>query len=288
MSQYLNILAENNMPTVAEIRSGHFDGVEYSKNGRCTSVLWTVGDSSAKLAKSISSGDVDGSVVLYLEAGYFCPWMTRGCAAKSGNSKGKSPCLRTAGRLGMPTGQLAGLRRTLFYIHEEENFMNQAVADFVSYCKSLVAEAGTLAEGKKLLVSVRLDGTSDIGQQWNPLRRRLEEAVLGMPIQPSFYEYTKNWKATLKVAAKDQPYSITLSRHENTTMDEVQQAISLGYCVAVVIDHTKAKPDTLWGIPTIDGDLSDYRPNDKAGHIVLLHAKGNMKADTTGFVVRSW
>lgn len=288
MSQYLNILAENNAPTLAEIRSGHYSGIDYSKDGRCLSVLWTVGDSSAKLAKSISSGDVDGSVVLYLEAGLFCPWMTKGCASKSGNSNGKSPCLRTSGRLGMPNSERAALRRTLFYIFEEEAFNAQAVIDFVDYCKSLVKEAGSLAEGKKLLVSVRLDGTSDIGKGWNPLRLRLEEAVRHLPVQVSFYEYTKNWSATLKVAAKDQPYSITLSRHENTTMDEVQKAVELGYCVAVVIDHKKDKPDTLWGIPTIDGDASDYRPNDKPGHIVLLSAKGNMKNDITGFVVRSW
>jgi hypothetical protein len=290
MSTYLNLLEENNRPTLAAIKAGYYNGVEYSKDGRCLSSIWTVGESSSKLAKSITNGDVDQSFVIYLESGLFCPWMTAGCASPKANTKGRSPCLRTSGQLGMKTAATAGLRKTLFYIFEEDAFIQQAVEDFRKEIVKLLKAHGLsmLNDQRKLLVSVRLDGTSDLGKQWQPLRDKLSSAIADLPVTIGFYEYTKNWIGTLKRPASEQPYHITLSRHENTTIEDISKAISLGYNVAVVVDHKQDKPTTLWGFDCIDGDASDYRPNDAKGKLVLLSAKGNMKWDTTGFVVRSW
>ena len=43
---------------------------------------------------------------------------------------------------------------------------------------------------------------------------------------------------------------------------------------------------TIGGVtkPVIDGDLTDYRPDDVKGCIVGLRAKGDARGDTSGFV----
>jgi hypothetical protein len=48
----------------------------------------------------------------------------------------------------------------------------------------------------------------------------------------------------------------------------------------------KVLPATYKGIPVINGDESDVRFMDKPGVVVGLKAKGEAKADSSGFVVR--
>ena len=98
------------------------------------------------------------------------------------------------------------------------------------------------------------------------------------------YDYAKVLKH-LKHHSKD--YHITLSRQETTSDQLVIDTVKRGINVAVVFNVKKGQPlpaDYL-GLPVLDGDLTDNRFNDPAGHIVGLRVKKTGKVDDSGFVV---
>jgi hypothetical protein len=99
------------------------------------------------------------------------------------------------------------------------------------------------------------------------------------------YDYTKVTKKALQWANGLLPanYHITFSKSEvnDSCVDKV---LAAGGNVAVVFE--KALPATYKGVTVINGDESDVRFMDKPGVIVGLRAKGEAKADSSGFVVR--
>lgn len=99
------------------------------------------------------------------------------------------------------------------------------------------------------------------------------------------YDYTKITKKALQWAAGLLPsnYHITFSKSESNDLD-VAKVLGAGGNVAVVFE--KGLPDSYLGKAVVDGDYSDARFLDVKGVVVGLKAKGQAKADESGFVVR--
>ena len=99
------------------------------------------------------------------------------------------------------------------------------------------------------------------------------------------YDYTKITKKALQWAAGLLPsnYHITFSKSESNDLD-VAKVLGAGGNVAVVFE--KGLPDSYLGKAVGDGDYSDARFLDVKGVVVGLKAKGQAKADESGFVVR--
>jgi hypothetical protein len=99
------------------------------------------------------------------------------------------------------------------------------------------------------------------------------------------YDYTKITKKALQWAAGLLPsnYHITFSKSESNDSD-VAKVLKAGGNVAAVFE--KALPDSYLSKAVVDGDISDVRFMDAKGVVVGLKAKGQAKADLSGFVVR--
>ena len=219
--------------------------------------LLTDGASNPKTAKSSEYGYLTGILHLapHIQSGYqVCASASPGCS---------SQCLYFQGRGRMSTVQQARIRKTKLYFENREAFL----ADLIKDISSLVRRA----DKNNLKPCVRLNGTSDI--RW--------ESTGIMDLFPStiFYDYTKH--KNRKRLPKN--YSLTFSRSEVTTNEDVDQAINNGMNVAVVF---KDRLPLYWNnIPVIDGTTHDLRFLDPKSCIVGLVAKGTAKKDKTGFVV---
>ena len=219
--------------------------------------LLTDGASNPKTAKSSDYGYLTGILHLapHIQSGYqVCASASPGCS---------SQCLYFQGRGRMSTVQQARIRKTKLYFENREAFL----ADLIKDISSLVRRA----DKNNLKPCVRLNGTSDI--RW--------ESTGIMDLFPStiFYDYTKH--KNRKRLPKN--YSLTFSRSEVTTNEDVDQAINNGMNVAVVF---KDRLPLYWNnIPVIDGTTHDLRFLDPKSCIVGLVAKGTAKKDKTGFVV---
>ena len=219
--------------------------------------LLTDGASNPKTAKSTDYGFLTGILHLapHIQSGYqVCASASPGCS---------SQCLYFQGRGRMTTVQQARIRKTKLYFENREKFL----ADLIKDVSSLVRRA----DKNYLKACVRLNGTSDI--RW--------ESTGIMDLFPStvFYDYTKH--KNRKRLPKN--YSLTFSRSEVTTNEDVDQAINNGMNVAVVF---KDRLPLYWNnIPVIDGTTHDLRFLDPKSCIVGLVAKGTAKKDKTGFVV---
>lgn len=134
----------------------------------------------------------------------------------------------------------------------------------------------TLAERRGRPFVVRVNGTSDLPKVALALAAR-HPAV-------TFYDYTKHARPWTRQRAN---YHLTFSRTEANDAD-CFDALAHGVNVAVVFDTKKgqALPATYYGVPVIDGDITDLRYLDPRGVVVGLRAKGRSRRDQTGFVVK--
>ena len=144
-----------------------------------------------------------------------------------------------------------------------------------------LANARARKEDRKL--GVRLNTFSDL--PWIVTDRHEIDARLDVV----FYDYTKVWSRYDRWLRVDRPanYYLTYSRSETTPLDRIRFVIAIGGTVAVPfrVRRKGALPTSWDGMPVIDGDASDYRPDDAPGSIVGLRAKGSSMRDQTGFVV---
>ena len=93
-----------------------------------------------------------------------------------------------------------------------------------------------------------------------------------------FYDYTKS-----PTRNTDPNYKLTFSVSGKTTMDQMLTALQSG-SIAIVVDPKSHKALTKLESPyIIDGDLSDHRPQDPIGSIVILKLKGK-RSENTPFV----
>lgn len=269
----MNFASEAQSAILASLKASGVDPFKYSKSGKrsCKSGLWSA---SAKTLKSEESGDADLALVLYFKAGAFCPFMSRGCYAA---------CLgEHAGRMVMQGCQRAQVNRSLYYLIDRDAF----AADLAEQAtRKMLNRANKI--GRKPRVTIRLNGTSDL-QGLRKIRNAILDNAWPRLADIVFYEYSKNWSLINSTEA-ERGYHLTLSRSETTTDDQVRTAVSNGINVAVVFDTKRGQPlpTTYLGLPVIDGDLSDDRTRDPKGVIVGLRAKGRMRKDVTGMVVKA-
>lgn len=211
------------------------------------------GDSAEKLTSImyLTPSDISGYDV--------CPYASKGC---------RQVCLYTSGRGAMGSVQKARLKKTLMFFEERERFIRTLRNDldiFSEYCQDHNLQGYT-----------RLNGTSDI----DFTSIQVEDKTLFEHYPDiQFYDYTKDFD---RVSTHDN-YYLVYSRSEDTKLEQVKRLVSQKRNVAVVFDVV---PEVWEGIPVIDGDEDDLRPEDPRGVIIGLKAKGlARKQDSNGFVI---
>ena len=207
------------------------------------------------------------------ESGFnMCSSASPGCIAA---------CLNTAGNPVYLEAKLeARIQRTLAFMKCRQAYLALMAFEL----ESLEKKAAKL----KMLPAWRPNTTSDY-----PFHS-LAITVNGKPVKSLIhhfskiqaYDYTKVTKKALQAAAGLLPenYHITFSKSEINDSD-VLRVLQAGGNVAVVFSG-KTLPKMYNGFPVINGDVTDYRPNDASNVIVGLKAKGKAKADQSGFVVQ--
>lgn len=169
--------------------------------------------------------------------------------------------------------QKARIEKTRRFVQEQEEFFSDLVKDI----SSLITKAQK--EGK--IPCVRLNGTSDI--EWEKHRFQGLTIFQRFP-NVTFYDYTKNKRRmvdSLSNHSWPMNYSLTFSRSESN-QKACEEVLALGGNVAAVF---RVVPPESFGVPVVDGDLSDLRFLDPAGVVVGLKAKGKAKKDLSGFVL---
>jgi len=93
-----------------------------------------------------------------------------------------------------------------------------------------------------------------------------------------FFDYTK-WKGRTLDVGMPSNYRVTYSASERTKDSDLPSLVFTSN-VAVVFAVAKGAPlpEKWWGVPVIDGDVSDNRYDDPVGVVVGLRAKGRMRA----------
>jgi hypothetical protein len=210
-------------------------------------------NSSAKIVKN---GKVSNQMtyILYLApantSGYnVCPNATNEC---------KLGCLNTSGRVKLDVKNNilnARDKKTKLFFEHNEFFMSWLEAEI------LAAQNKALKAGYGF--SVRLNGTSDIHWQ--------ETGIFAKFPNVHFYDYTKN---PIKFNHIAENYHLTFS-YTGYNWSICERLLKQGYNVAVVfnIDKKTDFPKEFNGFEVINGDLTDYRPDDKKGVIVGLRWK---------------
>jgi len=229
--------------------------------------LFTRGAANAKTKKGLKLANVD-TLILHLSPADSAGGPT---VCTSATPECIKLCLNTAGRGGIfkagettNTIQEARRRRTRDY------FANPA-----AFVDRLSAEIDQAKKRGRAFV-VRVNGTSDLPKVAMALAARHPDVT--------FYDYTKHarpWERTLP------NYTLTFSRTESNDA-ACFDALAHGVNVAVVFDtkRDQALPATYYGVPVVDGDLTDLRYLDPAGVVVGLRAKGRARSMRSGFVVR--
>lgn len=229
-------------------------------------------NSSAKLVKNKKVSN-NYTYIIYLApynlSGYnVCPHSTPEC---------RLGCLNTSGRVKMEMAsnrsviQDARITKTKLFFEHNTFFLMWLVAEMKSF------QAKAKRDGYAF--SARLNGTSDI--EWENYKLDGKNIFQHFP-DVQFYDYTKNAARLLKPLAPN--YQLTYSYTGRNNSEKLAQTIlSKGQNVAVIYNQPKgsALPKTWNGYPVIDGDLTDYRPNDGKGVVVGLRWKniGNKEAN---------
>jgi hypothetical protein len=213
------------------------------------------------------------------------------CAMSTGGCR--RACLNTAGRGGIDargiltyrdvkrgvrnTIQTARRLRTRAYFEHREAFMNLLAKEIAKACR--------FARKQGFVPVFRLNGTADI--RWESVPVQGFPNIMSLFSDVQFYDYTK------LPNRKNLPanYHLTFSLADgNDTFARV--ALANGMNVAAVFRNKDAVTRYLANgfsingqhYPVVRADDTDLRFLDPAGHVMALYAKGNAKADRSGFV----
>ena len=201
-----------------------------------------------------------------------CAYASDGCAMS---------CLFTAGRGKFSSVRQARINRTIFLQRNRSEYWQKLIKEIQALIRK--------AQRENLTPAIRLNGTSDIVWERTPVTIdgvKIANNIMELFATVQFYDYTKYPYA--KRALLPSNYDLTFSRSETNQFD-VLDNLSKNRRVAVVFDTKKGQqlPATYLDYPIIDGDLTDVRFYDDAPVIVGLRAKGDAKADSLGFVVKT-
>lgn len=228
-------------------------------------------NSSAKLMKNKKvSGQY--TYIIYLaaakESGYnVCSHSTPEC---------RLGCLNTSGRAGMELVvgksiiKAARIKKTRLFFEHQEFYMRWLIAEMKIYQRK------ALKDGYEF--SARLNGTSDIDYA-NVFIDGQNIFQIFPDVQ--FYDYTKNPN---KLNHNIPNYNLTFS-YTGRNASKSADLLITGNNVAVVFDIKKGRnlPQSYMGYKVVDGDLTDFRPDDEKGVIVGLRFKeiGNRELGKT-------
>lgn len=233
---------------------------------------------SAKVEKGADAqGVLPGVVYLGGASAHaaLCKWATPGCIATCLGEK--------SGRLAFKTGRPPQAWKTALFLGAYDSFLALALFDMGSLARKARALGAQAA--------LRFDGASDTGVAQALIPHAQAQGV-------QLWDYTKSigraqaqnlpgdtWHVTLSYPGKDKR-----TGRPALTAPYIGHVVGGGSC-AVVVDVPKGKalPTTWWGLPAIDGDLSDLRFLDPKGVVVLLRTKGSKRnaraAKRTGFAL---
>ena len=242
-----------------------------------TSTLLTY--SSSKVIHSNESGLGYLTAMMYLApnsiSGFnVCQFASPGCTLA---------CLYTSGHGQYQTTKNARIKRTNVFFLNREQFIKQLIKEILAHIRK--------AKRMGLIPALRLTATSDI--PWERVQIEYDGQVYSnlMELFPNiiWYDYT----AFPYQKRCDLPgnYSLTFSRKETTTEQEILDNLNNGRNVAVVMSDLNGKqlaqlPETYLGYPVIDGDITDQRFLDKTPCVIALYPKKDAIKDDSGFVIR--
>ena len=229
-------------------------------------------NSSAKIKKNSKVSAVD-TYVLYLapakESGYnVCPMATAECMAG---------CLHTSGRVKMDVDNTivnARITKTKLFFENRELFMDWLFAEIESGIKR------SKRVGKDF--AVRLNGTSDIN--WSVYKVNGKNVFETFP-DIQFYDYTKVASRFKNVPDN---YHLTYS-YTGKNIEECLNVLGKGHNVAVVFNTPKGEdlPAVFMNHLVMDGDLTDYRPDDMKGVVIGLRWKNIRDRAVNDFIKNS-
>lgn len=233
------------------------------------SYLGTI-NSSAKMVKNAKIGV--HTYILYLApasisgfnvCSHSTPECRLGCLASSGR-------VRLEVAIGKTMINDARVKKTQLFHVNNEFFMNWLITEIEAKKK--------LAIKKGFVFSIRLNGTSDI--DWANVYHNGKN-IFQIFSDVQFYDYTKNPN---KFFNKPENYHLTFS-YTGKNWHSCETLLKKGHNIAVVFDTEKNQklPETFNGYTVVDGDVTDYRPNDGIGVIVGLRFKeiANKEASKT-------
>lgn len=197
---------------------------------------------------------------------YFAPYNLSGrnvCAMAT--KECITGCLNTSGRVKMDTKNTivnARINRTIAFYEQREKFMNLLISEISMYKNR--------AKSKGMDFSVRLNGTSDLSPE---IFKAFGQNILELFPDVQFYDYTKVLNR-VRLTEKYSNYHLTFS-YTGQNWEDCKEALKNNVNVAVIFDVKKGQPLPLTfnGYKVIDGDISDYRPNDQTPCIVGLRWK---------------
>lgn len=242
--------------TTMELKDLVFESEAQARRDTGLSYLGNI-NSSAKMIDNMKVSD-NYTYIIYLASanlsGYnVCPKSTAEC---------RGGCLLTSGHAGMDINSgkdiimRARILKTKLYFENRNFFVSWMIAEMTRFQKK--------AKKDGYHFSARLNGTSDIDWATN-------SNIMNFFSNVQFYDYTKVPERFLN---KPKNYHLTFS-YTGYNWKECEKLLDWGYNVAVVFDKKKSDkfPLTFKGYPVINGDLTDYRPNDPKGAIVGLKWK---------------
>lgn len=230
------------------------------------SYLGTV-NSSAKIVKNLKVGQLTYALYLApaMTSGYnVCPNATTEC---------KAGCLNTSGRAKVElytnnSSRIinARINKTKLFFENHEFFMDWLIAELKYYAAK--------AEKMGLKFSARLNATSDIDWQ--------ETGIFDMFPNVEFYDYTKNPTKFVNIAKN---YHLTFS-YTGYNWPMAKKLLDRGFSIAVVFNVKKVTdlPTKFKGYNVLNGDETDYRPNDLKGSIIGLKWKTIANKENNEFV----
>jgi len=230
--------------------------ITISKAVKATGLAY-LGDinSSSKIKKNQKVSN-NYTFIMYLlphkASGYnVCPMATKECILG---------CLNTSGRVIMDiTNRILNSRltKTKLFFEQREFFMNWLFASIKAKQNKAIRDGFDY--------SVRLNGTSDI--DWTTHKVNGLNVFETFP-NIQFYDYTKVPKRFNNVPEN---YHLTFS-YTGYNWNDTQKILKKGFNVAVVF-NTNDLPNEYKGYKVINGDLTDFRPNDGDGVIIGLKWK---------------
>ena len=202
-----------------------------------------------------------------------CPNATDAC---------RGACLYASGLVkvetyaGKNTIKKCRVNRTKLFFEDQAFFMAWVIAELKA------AQAKAKRDG--MVYSVRLNGTTDIA--WETVKVDGKTIFEIFP-DVQFYDYTKSFE---RMSLNISNYHLTFSyTGEGDNVRQSLELLAAGRNVAVVFDTKRGRelPTTMAGFEVIDGDVTDYRPADKAGCWVGLRLKMQASAKRNEIAIES-